>query len=285
MILEGDCIDIMRTIEPASVHLVLTDPPYFLDKLDSSWNKEHIEEQKSKGRTIKSLPVGMKFDPAQGIKLQEFYRAVAAEVFRVLKPGAFFLSFSQPRLYHRMAIAVEQSGFEIRDQYVWRFTKKSQCKAFRLNHFIDRMKVSDDVKKQILESLDNRKTPQLKPEFESIIVAQKPKDGTFLDNWLNYKTGLVELDKWGKQPTTVFTFEKPEKEKYNGHLTVKPIELCSKLIEIFSEPEQTVLDPFLGSGTTIISCIQTNRNCIGIEKNKEYVEIAKQRLNDISQME
>ena len=273
MILEGNCIDIMKSMDSESIDFVLTDPPYFLDQLNNNWNKNSIESKKSKGNTIKSLPVGMKFDPSQGIELQKFYNVVSTEIFRILKPGAFFLSFSQPRLYHRMAIAVENIGFEIRDQYIWRFTKRSQCKAFRLNHFIAKMKIKESEKQSILDRLGNRKTPQLKPEFESIIVAQKPKEGTFLDNWLTYETGLVELSKWEKQPTTVFTFEKPEKEKYNCHLTVKPIELCSKLIEIFSKEGQRILDPFLGSGTTIISCMQTNREGIGIEKNNEYVQI------------
>ena len=67
--------------------------------------------------TVEGLPIGMKFDVNQGLKLQQFMTPIAKELFRIIKPGGFVLMFSAPRLYHRMAMAVEDAGFEIRDQY------------------------------------------------------------------------------------------------------------------------------------------------------------------------
>jgi len=67
----------------------------------------------------------MKFDPKQGIELQNFYTKVSKKLYKVLKPGGFFLSFSQPRLSHRMAIAMENAGFEIRDMYAWHLYAES----------------------------------------------------------------------------------------------------------------------------------------------------------------
>jgi len=129
---------------------------------------------------IGGLPVGMKFDPRQGKRLQEFMSVVAEKLFRVLKPGGFFLCFSQGRLYHRMVVAIEEAGFEIRDMLIWK--KVGQAKAFSQDHFVRKMKISEKEKEIILNSLANRKTPQLKSESEPIVLAQKPKEGTFIDN-------------------------------------------------------------------------------------------------------
>ncbi len=66
--------------------------------------------------------------------------------------------------------------------------------------------------------------------------------------------------------------------KKNKHPTVKPLSLIQYLIKLVSKEGAVVLDPFLGSGTTAIACVKLNRNFIGIEKEEEYVRIAKARL-------
>ena len=162
---QGNCLEKLGDFSNSSIHLVITDPPYFLDGMGSRWDKDILEQKAAKGETIKGLPVGMKFDPKQGLEFQKFYEKISKEIIRVLKPGGFFLSFSQPRLLHRMGVAVEDAGFEIRDQYAWRFTKKAQAKAFSQNHFVNKMKISDHKKEIIKQKLGNRKTPQLRPEF------------------------------------------------------------------------------------------------------------------------
>ena len=84
----------------------------------------------------------------------------------------------------------------------------------------------------------------------------------------------------GKAPATVITVEKPDKAQYNGHLTVKPVALMDHLIRLFTQEGQTVLDPYLGSGTTAVAALNAGRQCIGIEINAEYVAIAQQRIKD-----
>ena len=71
---------------------------------------------------------------------------------------------------------------------------------------------------------------------------------------------------------------KSEKGKNNTHLTVKPVKLLEHLIKIFSKEESMVVDPFVGSGTTLIACKNSNRKCIGMEINKDYYKIALDRL-------
>lgn len=63
------------------------------------------------------------------------------------------------------------------------------------------------------------------------------------------------------------------------HPTQKPTELIDKLLDMFSRPDDTILDCFMGSGSTGISCVRKGLNFIGIEKDKHYYEIAKQRIN------
>lgn len=70
-----------------------------------------------------------------------------------------------------------------------------------------------------------------------------------------------------------------DKKKY-GHPTVKPIEIVKNLIINSSNENDWVLDPFMGSGTTGVACVNTNRNFIGIELDKNYFNIAKERINN-----
>lgn len=274
----GDCRDLLADVESGSIHLVVTDPPYFLDGLDDEWDKG-TNGPRGTG-AIGGLPVGMRFDRMQGKRLQEFLMPIATDLYRVLLPGAFLLMFSAPRLYHRLAIAVEEAGFEVRDQYAWRFTGKAQFKAFKMDHFVEKSDLSRKKKDEAILRLDGRRTPQLRPQFESILCAQKPKIGTFVNNWLEYETGLIDPRQTltGQVPETVMTVEKPSRDRFNGHLTPKPVKLCEHLIRLFTVPGQTVLDPFVGSGTTCLAARRTGRHSIGMDINRDYIETAHQRL-------
>ena len=277
----GDCLDLLPGLDAASVHLVVTDPPYFLDGLDAGWRNGRGGAKRATG-TVGGLPVGMRFDPRQGAALQGFIARAGVAMFRVMKPGAFAVVFSQPRLAHRMAVGLEDAGFEIRDLYAWRFTRRAQSKAFTMDHFVDRMERPAADRKAIKRRLGGRKTPQLRPQFEAMILAQKPREGTFVDNWLAHETGLIDMSATldGAAPATVMTVEKPSRERFNAHLTVKPLALIEHLIRMFSAPRQTVLDPFLGSGTTALAAARTGRACIGIEIDADYIAIAERRLRE-----
>ncbi len=75
----------------------------------------------------------------------------------------------------------------------------------------------------------------------------------------------------------VWNFSGESKTKI-GHPAPFPIELPKRCIKLFSFQGETVLDPFLGSGTTLIACLQTNRIGIGVEINREYCQLAVERL-------
>jgi len=292
-IILGDAFEIMKQIEDNTIDLVLTDPPYFLDRLDNKWAHEDVEKGRSSSGVVKNLPVGMKFDPKQSYEAYNWFYKVSGEVIRVLKPGGWLLAFSHPRLYHRFACAAEDVGFHLRDTFIWLYTQ-NQPKAFSLQHFLK----DEEKDTELMELLKVYKVPKVKSCFEPIIVAQKPPEGSLLENFKKYKVGLFNTSvKLGdnKFPANVmstesiepdidkyFLVEKPKKVErgsYNDHPSVKPLELCKILIELTTLPNAIVFDPFIGSGTTILASILTNRRYLGVEINEHYYNIAVKRIS------
>jgi DNA modification methylase len=92
-ILQGDCLVRLKELEDNSIDSIVTDPPYELGFLGKSWDNTGIANDKN----------------------------MWAECLRVLKPGGYLLSFSATRTYHRMASAIEDAGFEVRNQLCWAF--------------------------------------------------------------------------------------------------------------------------------------------------------------------
>ena len=88
----------------------------------------------------------------------------------------------------------------------------------------------------------------------------------------------ISQEAWKKYGRGFDVFEFPQPRPLL-HKAQKPLELVKKLIDVSSNEGDIVLDPFLGSGTTMKACLELNRNCIGIEKELEYIQITKRRLN------
>lgn len=280
MLVHGNSTKILTEIGDASIDCIITDPPYFIDGMGSEWSDASLRKSRGKAGAIGGLPVGMKYDRRQGQRLYEFMLHVSEEAFRILKPGGFFLSFSQGRLYHNMAAAIEDAGFEIRDMLVWE--REGQAKAFTQDHFVRRMDIPDDEKERIISSLGGRKTPQLKGMSEPIVLAQKPREGTFVQNWMTYGVGLVDMSETldGKCPGTIMDVPKPRgaERAESKHMTLKPIALMEHLVRLFTKPGDIILDPFNGSGTTGIACENSGRLYIGIEIDGDFVTESKDRL-------
>ena len=298
-IAQGDALQIISKLKSKSIDLVLTDPPYFLDKMDNGWDVKKVALITDYCHTIKSLPPGMKFDKAQGKKFYDWYYKISKEIIRVLKPGGFFFSFSSPRLYHRMVSAIDDAGFLIRDCFIWLYTQ-NQPKAMSLNHFIEKLNEDKKSKEILKNQLAGWKTPQIKSCFEPIVMAQKETEGTFLKNFRKYNVGLlntnvqignnmfpanvVSTNEINEVVDRCFLISKPDKKErgeLNIHKTVKPLSLCEYIIKLTTYSEDAImLDPFAGSGTTLVAAKRLGRKFIGIDINKEYVEIAKERIKN-----
>lgn len=296
-ILNADCMVELNKLEDNSIDCVITDPPYFIDKLDNNWSSNQLNND-VKNSHITHLPKGMKFDKSQVKNLYDYYLELSKLLFKKMKPGAYFLSFSSPRLYHAIAMSCEIAGFEIRDMINWTYTQ-SMPKGMSVSHIIKKMKITEEEKIKLINEYKDFKTPQIRSCFEPICVAMKPVGKlTFIQNELQFKTGLLDFSqKVGisndRVPANIITTEeynesydknflvskpsKSEKGENNTHITVKPLSLIEHLIKLFSKKDSLVVDPFLGSGTTALACKNTERKCIGIELNTEYYNISLNR--------
>lgn len=281
-----DCREGLKKIPNHYIDFIITDPPYFIDGMDNNWNDSKLKKRVKYSNVVGGIPAGMKFDRKQGENLQKFLEPICKDLFRVLKPGGFCVIFSQGRLYHRTTMALDLAGFEIRDLMAWKY--EGQAKAFSQDHFIKKDKNKTEIEKQkLIDELKGLKTPQLKPQMEPMSLAQKPKEGTFIENWEKYQVGLMNTNESldGKFPGTIMEVSKKvrigETDKKIEHLTIKPVHLISHLIKLFTKEGQTVLDPFVGSGSHGVAAIINNRNFIGFEIEKKYFDIAENRLNNI----
>ncbi len=135
-LLQGDCLELMRTLPDNSVDAVVTDPPYGIRFMGKAWDGADIDQKhrQRKARGVACLgsdtavPAVIAAEAGKYSKSLESMRAFqqfsedwAREALRVLKPGGYLLSFSSPRTYHRMVCGIEDAGFEIRDCIQWVF--------------------------------------------------------------------------------------------------------------------------------------------------------------------
>lgn len=297
IILNADCMVELNKLEDNSIDCVITDPPYFIDKLDNKWSSSEVNND-VKNSHITHLPKGMKFDKSQVKNLYDYYLELSKLLFKKMKPGAYFLSFSSPRLYHAIAMSCEIAGFEIRDMINWNYTQ-SMPKGMSISHIIQKMKITEEEKTKLIDEYKDYKTPQIRSCFEPICVAMKPLGKlTFIQNELQFKTGLLDFSQKvgidnNRVPANIMTTEeyneiydknflvskpsKSEKGENNTHITVKPLSLIEHLIKLFSKKGSLVVDPFLGSGTTALACKNTERKCIGTELNSDYYNICLDR--------
>lgn len=325
VLLEGDCRDVMElALAENSVDSIVTDPPYGLSFMNRHWDCD--------------------------VPKVEMWRAA----FAVLKPGGYLLAFSGTRTYHRMVCAIEDAGFEVRDQLAWVYGS-----GFPKSH----------------------NGPwggtALKPAWEPIVMARKPLIGTVEANWREHGTGALNIDgcrvgdevrfnaaaankaggnslnmsavgmpqdaagreaigRWpanlihdgsdevlaafpqapgqlrsvgpehgdkpsvnvygdmGARPHTPprgdtgsaarFFYcskaSKADRGQGNVHPTVKPTDLMRYLCRLVTPAGGTVLDPFMGSGSTGRGAVLEGFKFIGIEQDPTYLEIARARIEE-----
>ena len=381
MLLKGNCLELLAEMPDNSVDSIVTDPPYELGFMGKSWDNSGI---------------------AYNVELW-------SQALRVLKPGGHLLAFGGSRTYHRLASAVEDAGFEIRDQIMWLYGSGFP-KSLNVSKAIDKAAGAErevvgsrpltgngktmrsgfhqpdgtgagETEKQDVFEFTAPATPEaqqwdgwgtaLKPAHEPIVVARKPLIGTVANNVLTYGTGALNIDGsrvetteklsigsnnrqnalinfgmkdnketqeqnlQGRWPANVIHdgseevleyFGEPQRFFYcakasksernagleglpekknskmyrtanntsdtiskgferfdtapqsNNHPTVKPIALMRYLVKLVTPPNGTVLDPFLGSGTTAVAAILEGFNWMGCEMTEDYWPIIEARV-------
>jgi len=223
----GDCLDKLKEIEDNSVDSIVTDPPYGLAFMGKKWDYDV---------------------PSQ---------AIWEECMRVLKPGGHILSFAGSRTYHRMAVRIEDAGFEIRDQIMWVYGS-----GFPKSHNIG--KAVDKIEGNEREDLGKHPTingtgkkwrkngseieyvktsphltkgnsewegwgTALKPAHEPIVMARKPLIGTVVDNVLEWGTGGINID--DSRISTDEDQRRPSKGGENGLNNTNTFKIREKKVE------------------------------------------------------
>ena len=201
MILEGDCLDVLKTLDDESIDSIVTDPPYGLSFMAKRWDYD-----------VPSVEVWQ-------------------ECLRVLKPGGYLLAFAGTRTQHRMCVRIEDAGFEIRDMIAWVYGSGFP-KSHDVSKAIDRAagaerevvaprrwagrmpnggalgrmnddswvaKTDDEIGGETAPATDAARQwhgwgTALKPALEPITVARKPLVGTVADNVMRYGTGALNVD-------------------------------------------------------------------------------------------
>lgn len=242
----GDCRDLLKKMPDNSVNLVITSPPYNIGK-----------------------PYGKYSDKKTLDEWKELINEVSHEIYRVLKPnGSFFLNLSPipygkdkeilPLPFIGYEI-LKNNNFKIRNIITWTFNNMQNC------------------------------TNRLSGRYENIIWAVKDLNN-YIFNLDDVRIPYItqndkRLTGSGRNPTDVWYFNRVNnvtKKKLNlNHPTIYPMDMIERIILMASNENDVVLDPFLGSGTTVAAAIKLNRKGIGYEIDDNYKEEIKSRISNI----
>ena len=220
----GDCVEVVRQLQPGSVSSIITDPPFSSGaRMDA-------------GKTVRGgMQRGAKWDTEwfshDNMATHGFLylmRLLGVELLRVVDRGGSGHFFIDWRMYPNLYGALEASGWLVKNLVVWDKGHFGMGATYRNQH-------------------------------ELIIYAEKQGETTFNDRGIG----------------NVITASRATGAL---HPTEKPVELIATLIGVVTNEGDTILDPFMGSGTTLRAAKDLGRKCIGIEIEEKYCEIAAKRL-------
>lgn len=291
----GDSIEELKKLPDESIHLILSDIPYGIGFAD--WDVLHSNTNSALGRVspaqLKSRggfksrgkPINgwSEADRQIPLEYQHWCSTWARTWLRILKPGASCFVFAGRRYAHRAIAALEEAGFNLRDMISWDKVHGT-LKAQRISKVYERRQDSENSAR-----FEGWRVGNLRPVFEPILWFVKPykQGGTIADNMLQFGVGAYNLDAWMKYvPDGSNHIEIPNNPSDRGlHPTQKPLRLMEALIELATQKGQVVLDPFAGSGTTLLAAQRLGRHYVGVEVDPEYFGVAQQRLAQMSLFE
>ena len=379
MLVNGDCLEEVQKLVDKGVQVdsIVTDPPYHLTSIVERFGKEGSVPAKDKDGAFQRQSKGFMGKEWDGGDIA--FRKETWELFmKVLKPGGHLLAFSGSRTYHRMAVAIEDAGFDIRDQIMWLYgsgfpkslnlgdgwgtalkpahepivlarkkiegTNKQNRKKYDTGGIhIDACRIQGEKQTRDSNPVMNGGKYGQNENAERKIVKRKSRsdEGVWTDGnsgMYNETNKYADADPKGRFPANVMhdgseevqdifpetsksvptkrtrktlgmfgmpndatpeyddegtaaryfycaKTSKSEKGNDNTHPTVKPLKLMKYLCRLVTPKGGTVLDPFMGSGSTGIAAKDEGFEFIGIEKEKEYFEIAERRISVASPLE
>ena len=242
-LINDDTFNALKNFEEKTFDMIFADPPYFLSNNGITCS----------GGKMVSVNKG-KWDKALSIKEKhEFNKHWIKECYRVLKDnGTIWISGTLHNIYS-IGMALEEEGFKIINNITWQKTNPPPniaCKAFTHS-------------------------------TETILWAKKDlKKSKYTFNY-----NLMKELNDNKQMKDVWTtsLTKPSEKKQGKHPTQKPLEILNRIILASTKENDLILDPFCGSSTTGIAAVKLNRRYIGIDNEKEYIELSKRRYKEIEE--
>ena len=386
MIIHGDCLTEMQRLidEGVKVDAVVTDPPYHLKSITERYGKQGSApaQYQTDGAFVRVSKgfMGKEWDGGD----IAFRKETWALCFELLKAGGHLLAFSGSRTYHRMAVAIEDAGFDIRDQIMWIYgsgfpkslnigkaidkAEGNERESYEKPEYVAKSNKKPQRESQVISGEKGRYTrgnsewegwgTALKPAHEPIVLARKPiSEKSIRENVVKHGTGAINIDEcrigneerthkgmsslgvmhdddWkpkgieitsqGRYPANVIhdglqeewaryfycpktsteerntgligreagqyscdgrnkqienPYQRNQSVAQNTHPTVKPVELMRYLCRLVTPKGGTVLDPFMGSGSTGLAAKTECMDFIGIEREQEYFDIATDRIN------
>jgi site-specific DNA-methyltransferase (adenine-specific) len=292
-VLLGDCREAMKRIPDSSISVCITDPPYNYEFIGHKWDAEEIQRRMDRikdGNTlVKNIPYGSGL--SGGVRNERWYKKNrdnvieyrnwclewSTELMRVCKPGASVLVFNSTRTIAHVQVALEDAGFYARDIIAYR-RSSGIPKGINMKKSLEKIGYTNP------EMWDGWQSC-LRGEWEAICVVQKPLANNYTETLKTYGTGLFNIhkDDGGFQSNIIEDIKRDKSQDFNVHCTVKPLDLMRRLIKIFvpNVSGTVVLDPFAGSGTTLVAAKEAGINFIGIEIEPNYLEIIEKRLADV----
>lgn len=260
-IYRSDCLSALKRLDPNSVDLIVTSPPY-ADKRKKT------------------------YDGVTAEKYVEWFLPISKELKRVLIPrGSFILNIKERAMNSERGIYVLELILEMRKQgwlwteeYIWHkknsypgfwpnrfrdswerclhFTKQKKFKMYQKSVMVPMGKWAESRLKNLSETDQEREQSRVMSGFSKNVSNWLGRDMAYPTNVLHMATECSNVN----------------------HSAAFPVALPEWFIKLFTKDDDVVLDPFMGSGTTAVAAIKLNRHYIGMEKNTQYQKYANKRI-------
>ena len=266
MVICGDCLDILKKMDNQSIDMIYLDPPFFTQKIQilrDTLGNEYSFKDVWNSRT----------------EYLDYLKVRICELKRVLKDtGSIFLHCDEKASHHLRLVLDDIFGEEnFRSEIIWTYKRWSNPKKgllpghqtiffysktnkYKFKTIYTEYSPTTNVDQILQERVRDNRGKTIYKCDESGVVFTKGKKGVPMS------------DVWE------IPFLNPKAKERVGYPTQKPIELLERIIYISTDEGDTVLDPFCGSGTTVVAAQLTNRKGIGIDISREAVEVAEYRL-------
>lgn len=269
VIICDDCLNSLKKIADDTIDMIYLDPPFFSQKIQSMKDSNGIE---------------YKFSDIWDTKAEylKFMRIRIEQIKRVLKPtGSIFLHCDDSASHYLRILLDEEFGeSNFRSEIIWTYKRWSNAKKgllpghqtiffysktnnFKFNTFYNKYSPTTNIDQILQERVRNGegKASYKYDKNGNIVIAKEKKGVPLSDVW-------------------EIPFLNPKAKERTGYPTQKPIELLEKIIQISTDEGDSVLDPFCGSGTTLVAAKMLNRSYIGIDKNQKAIDLCNRRLEE-----